>query len=81
MFNNFNQNVNGSSMNNTSGQSKFANLFNMQYINDTVNEFRSKVSTMDQGTLNNLIRQAKRFGLSDEQINQGIDIMNSIRRG
>jgi hypothetical protein len=81
MFNNFNQNVNGSSMNNTSGQSKFANLFNMQYINDTVNEFRSKVSTMDQGTLNTLISQAKKFGLSDEQINQGIDIMNSIRRG
>jgi hypothetical protein len=36
---------------------------------------------MDQDTVNNLINQAKKFGLSDNQINQGIDIINSIRRG
>lgn len=78
MYNQFNRGFNNMNPNN---QSKFANQYNQQQMNDMLSKFKSAVSGMDQDTVNNLINQAKKFGLSDNQINQGIDIINSIRRG
>lgn len=79
MFNQFNNGFNNNM--NPNNQSKFANQYQQQQMNDMLSKFKSTVSGMDQDTMNNLINQAKKFGLSDNQINQGIDIINSIRRG
>jgi cation transport regulator ChaC len=85
-MNNFNQGFNNPNQTNNFSQggmnnSTYANQYKQQQANEMIGKFKSYVSGMNQDTLNNLITQAKKFGLSDNQINQGIDIMNSIRRG
>lgn len=56
----------------------------MNYSNnqqpDYFKTFCNNVINIPDNVLNNLVNQAKQFGMSDNTINEGLNIINSIKK-
>ena len=55
-------------------------MFNKIAPNNALESFRLKIQQMTNEELQSYIEKAKKLGISEEQIKQGIEVLNALKK-
>lgn len=64
---------------NTYPQNNFQPMMNNQPPKFNPEQFKQAISQIDENALNNLVQQARYLGMSNEQIQEGLKYIQSMR--